>query len=441
VRPNAALEDFFSGVATGASEATKQIEGLKKQLDAMRASAGLRGPSVGMDMNALARSSRNPSNVNFGVLGQYSGGIGRQLPDMARQQTYSRSFNEIAERGDKASATSYDMGFQNRYLTREIKSGDMERRIKATLQAEEAAKRLSRQNQILIGQVALMERQARYGRIGGALANVYANNREGFNQLGGMAGRAGMGVGMGIAGLTASGYSGTIEGERFARELRVLSLELAAAFKPLMDAATGATQYVRKKMQSLTREDQDMVMRVGTAAAGAYVGSRIGGVFGGRGRAIGALAGGELGYRSPETIEAIKKGEGAIGGVYNFMNGDLGKRLTDAVSEAMDMNPFSRVYSSFKNLRKSIADNAGTESETGGLGQLAASALGGKLANNSADPNRRQLMLTEGTGFADAGSTFFALQEDLIRTQAAEQNEKIVNKLDEVKNEVAKLNK
>jgi hypothetical protein len=63
------------------------------------------------------------------------------------------------------------------------------------------------------------------------------------------------------------------------------------------------------------------------------------------------------------------------------------------------------------------------------------------MVQEEAKKESRKLMLTEGVGFAEAGSTYYDLAETLIRTQAAEANKPIVDKLDELKQEVGKLNK
>lgn len=442
VRPNAALENFFAGVATDTAAASKNISDMLRKLQSMKASGGLQTTGA-MNMAALAARSA-PVGPKFnpfaGMTTSPTGTMYRALPNLVRPQSYSNRYQEIATRGDTANQSRYEAGFQNRYLEREIGSGDMMKRIKATLQAEAAAKKLQRQNDRLIAQTRLMERQAKYGRIGGLAAHAIGENRERIGQIAGAAGRVGMGVGAGIAGLTASGYSGTIEGERFSRELRGLSLELAAAFKPLMDAATNLTRYSRQKMQSLDTNQQDLLMRGGTAIGGAVVGSKIGGLAGARGRVIGGLVGARLGYDSPEAIETIKKGEGIAGGAFKLATSDTLKKILQPVMDLLDFGPFAAIKQTkrFYDDVKTFSTDTGAQN-LGGFGKIASAALAGQTVE-PANQNRRQLMLTEGTGFSDAGSTFMALQEDLIRTQAAQDNP-VVTELKGVREEIAKLNR
>ncbi len=57
-------------------------------------------------------------------------------------------------------------------------------------------------------------------------------------------------------------------------------------------------------------------------------------------------------------------------------------------------------------------------------------------------PDRRDVMITDGVGFAEAGSTFYALQEELVRTDAAEStNKDVVDKLEEIRQLVEKQNR
>jgi hypothetical protein len=66
-----------------------------------------------------------------------------------------------------------------------------------------------------------------------------------------------------------SGFSGTVEEARFNNEWQSMTRELAAVFKPLMEAATDATRYVRQQLEKLDSNQQDLLMYGALGTVGA----------------------------------------------------------------------------------------------------------------------------------------------------------------------------
>lgn len=134
-------------------------------------------------------------------------------------------------------------------------------------------------------------------------------------------GKVGMGAaalagGAAVAGmgLARQGFAGTVEQAKFDLEMKMLSRELAAVMKPVMEVMTKGARYIRQQLQSLDEGGQNMVMGgmlLGGTAAGAWAlraGGRMLGMFGGAGAAAagtGAIAGGSL---------AAQAGGAAVGG-------------------------------------------------------------------------------------------------------------------------------
>jgi hypothetical protein len=315
-----------------------------------------------------------------------------------------------------------------------------------------------------------MEAQVKYGRYGGAAAYFYGQNREAISGAGRMAGGVAMGAAGTVAGLAASGYSGTVEGERFALEMRRLSLELAAAFKPFMDGLTNATRAIRKFIQEGGEERQNQIMRGGGAIAGGAIGAKIGSVFGPYGTAIGGGLGAIAGYNAPDMLdteryryqdimqggaseEMMKRNQSMRGmsaeqrQAYIEKNiAASAKMITESKAKVEAASPEDRerlskqYYAEAMQLKENINAMKKINKEESGFGSSAAAGLGAGSGAKAASESRK-LMLTEGVGFAEAGSTYYDLAETLIRTQAAEANKPIVDKLDELKQEVGKLNK
>ena len=71
------------------------------------------------------------------------------------------------------------------------------------------------------------------------------------------------------AGLVANGFAGTVEMERFSRELTLLSRELAGAFRPLITGVTGLARDARKRLEKQGPAEQDQLLAGGVIAGGA----------------------------------------------------------------------------------------------------------------------------------------------------------------------------
>ncbi len=157
----------------------------------------------------------------------------------------------------------------------------------------------------------------RYGSvIGGGL---YGFNQFRSSPLGGAIGRGSLALGAGITAGAMSGLSGTVEGNKLANEFKLINRELAGAFLPAVQAATGALRFLRKGLQSLGGGSQNALMAGGLAATGygaykAYgIGSQILAHAGGQaaGNAIGG--GGGAAARGAGSKASMLGGMGAAG--------------------------------------------------------------------------------------------------------------------------------
>lgn len=278
---------------------------------------------------------------------------------------------------------------------------------------------------------------------------------QGFANLKGMGAMAGLGV----AGLAASGFSGTVEGNRFNNELRVLSLELAAAFKPLQESITELVRRIRKNMQDMNEQEQNQVQALGIAGAGAAVGYKFGNV-------PGAIAGAVAGPFLQSARSVYNAGRLVVSGpdqnptVDDYMaHRDVtqvsGERRRQALMQKMQA--IDDAYYSYmeKYKKSSLADRylatvgnvLGSGDNVMGDEQLSepyfrkmrdeysrsrkaleemqkrfdkGQSMDDLFVDQKTNQDRRKVMLTEGTGFYGAGSTWFAIQETAITQMAAE---------------------
>lgn len=429
LRPNQALDDFFSGVEANAVKATVAVQ--KMKLDMLALSRAAKTMSPGMNMRALAGSAY------------------KVVPPMQRGRAFSNDYQRLMGNEDAAKKSAYENRFQNRYLESEIQDGTYRKKASDMIVAERAATRLQKRQDELLKQGRLIVREQRYGRFGGRLAHFYKENESAISGAMGAAGRTGSFLGRGAAaagvGLTVSGYSGTIEGERFAREMRVLSLELAATFKPMADAATEFTRRTRRNLQEMNRGQQDRLMVGAGVAAGAALGAKAGSMAGPKGALAGALVGGLLGGAAArsqtEAAQEQMRFDSVRGGGYSdafaYKNADLAKMSPAERLAEVERRREAIVQRGIRN-REQLRQFEGTadedrakkayfqaavnlKDEVNALEEIKKRTKAGQSIDGMMDvanPNRRQLMITEGTGFAGAGSTFFALQEDLARTTA-----------------------
>lgn len=168
----------------------------------------------------------------------------------------------------------------------------------------------------------------RYGLVGGTLVTGTQNvvNSPTGRALHGAAST----VGMGITGMAMAGFSGTVEGNRLAVELRLVSMELAGAFKPAIEMVTKALGVFRKFLEKLGPQEQSLLMLGGLAFGGAKLASWGGGLVGGAASAMGMGAGarmagaGMLGWMGAGAI-AQQTGYGSqlgyLGGAFSYLRG------------------------------------------------------------------------------------------------------------------------
>lgn len=99
--------------------------------------------------------------------------------------------------------------------------------------------------------------------------------------------RVGVAAGSTAAGMAASGFRGTVEGNRMHLELQMISRELAGAFLPAIKAVTAGLQLFRKWLEKIGPQTQSLIALGGLAAGGL-------GAVGLARRGIGGLIGGGL---------------------------------------------------------------------------------------------------------------------------------------------------
>ena len=118
--------------------------------------------------------------------------------------------------------------------------------------------------------VEAMERRARYDARFGALVGGIADRADRFRQS--TAYRIGAatatGVGTAVAGAAMSGFSGTVEGNRLNLEMKLVSRELAGAFKPAIELVTKALRGLRERLEKLTPRQQNLLMLGGLGFGG-----------------------------------------------------------------------------------------------------------------------------------------------------------------------------
>lgn len=301
----------------------------------------------------------------------------------------------------------------------------------------------------------IREQRLQYWRQEANAIRQRISESQGFANLKGMGAMAGLGV----AGLAASGFSGTVEGNRFNNELRVLSLELAAAFKPLQESITGVVRSMRKAMQDMTEQEQNQVQALGIAGAGAAAGYKIGGP-------IGAAAGLVAGPGLQVTKSIYNSGRMLVSGpdqnptvndymAFRDITQTSAEKRQQAIAEKMQA--IDTAYNSYidKYKRASLADRfmgiagnvLGSGDNVFGDEQLSepykrrmmdeyarsrraleemkkrtekGESMDDLFVDQKTNQDRRKVMLTEGTGFYGAGSTWFAIQETAITQMAAE---------------------
>lgn len=508
LRPNTDLDDFFAGVqsnAKGAGEAIKKFQldmrtlsqtakslggsisssGAMTEAERNRARAGqYRMPSLSgatpfsMNMGKLGQTAKDstaaqaaeklahveeyrtrmgtlsgaaPFHMNMGSLAQSAY---KFVSPMERPPARSNEYNRYVGNEESGKKSSYENRFQNRYLSGEIASGALQKQITSTIAAERESRKLQVTQDKLLSQSRLMYRQTRYGRAAGYLAHAYGENQGAISAGGSMAGSVGKYAGLGVAGLVTSGFTGTTEGERFARELRVLSLELAASFKPLMDGFTNLTRGARQWLQTLSPEGQDRLQTAGATAGGAYLGYRIAG-------APGAVVGAAIGFGVSEASIQSAKDEQQKSKEFNrdkyMLDMKPEERLKEIEKRKKQVDEDYRKESNFWTFdntevqdRKTNRDDVLREmrkqakreidiKKKKDAGMPLSEAEQEIFDQSKSNPNRRQLLITEGTGFAGVGDTFRALQEDVLRT-AAEQKSTTDGKLDDIKDELKDLN-
>lgn len=202
-----------------------------------------------------------------------------------------------------------------------------------------------------LDRVAALERRsqltAKYGRVGGGLA-AFAESRQG--QMLNGAGKTALAVG---GGLVANGMSGTVEANRIAMELQLISRQLAGAFKPAIDEVTAGLVGLRQLLGSMTGGQQRALMAGGLALAGGYAAQRAlvattGGGLGAAAATVGLKRAGVAGAVIGEGIsgyQGVQAAEASGGGASSYAR-EYGKRyipIAPGVSANMAQGAFGRL--------------------------------------------------------------------------------------------------
>lgn len=180
-------------------------------------------------------------------------------------------------------------------------------------------RQLLREQAAIARDVRAADLRQRYGgRLGGALAGAERFGQSGMGRtlLGGAAA-----AGATLGGMARSGFSGTVEQNRFDFEMKLLSREAAAAFKPMLELGTSLVTRARRLLEGLGPGGQDAMM-YGGAALGAYGTYRFAGAagrmlgFGGGAMAgaAGAAGGGAMGPAAMAALAGASGGGAAAGG-------------------------------------------------------------------------------------------------------------------------------
>ena len=194
----------------------------------------------------------------------------------ARTKAFAGEIDEVAKRQKVLLGVLADPRFQKHQqridgMRKQYELMTLRARNVATAQslADGSAARHLRSVTKLNEQYERMRREvelvAKYGERTGQVLARYGG------VLGGM-GRAGVAMG-GMAaasagGMARSGFEGTVELNRFNAEMKMLSRELAAAFKPLMTVATKAVRTGRRGMESMGPGGQNAIMYGGMGVMG-----------------------------------------------------------------------------------------------------------------------------------------------------------------------------
>lgn len=135
--------------------------------------------------------------------------------------------------------------------------------------------RQARQLEQITRQYERMRREAEMVAKYGETAGRFLSRHGGALSLAGGGLAAASGAGLGLA---RRGFQGTVEGNRFDLEMKMISRELAGAFKPLMDLATRAAGFARRRLERLDEGGQNLVAG-GLIAGGALTGGGVAGHF------------------------------------------------------------------------------------------------------------------------------------------------------------------
>ena len=173
------------------------------------------------------------------------------------------------------------------YLTTRNPLAEAQQRLRV-IQEERAANRERAQAD---QQARIHDLRQRFGVAGQMYGRLEQAGQSRFAKVAGT-GLAAFGATVG--GMARSGFSGTVEQNAFDYEWKLLTREVAAAFKPVLELMTKGVSSVRRFMEGLDGSGQRMVMIAGLLG-GAYgtlrVARTVGGVLGMAGSVLGGGAG------------------------------------------------------------------------------------------------------------------------------------------------------
>lgn len=221
-------------------------------------------------------------------------------------------------------------------------------------------------------------------------------------------------------GLAQRGFGGTVEQARFDYAMDQLSKQFAAVMRPILDGMTYAAVQIERRMRAMGGAEQNRLMGgiVGAGLGFGLLGGARGGVGGallgmgvlGDSPTLGAAGGALLGSRLGPVGAVV----GGIGGaIASARYGDLYEMYKRDV--ARDLGGSSVLSRGIAGL--SAAGASVFDAVTGGSATESLVARG-RLAPRGGTPEPPRAVTPFQAQMGDAGSTYFRMQEAMIRTTA-----------------------
>jgi hypothetical protein len=309
---------------------------------------------------------------------------------------------------------------------------------KEELRLQEAATRMQERKNTL---------QRRYGNtVGGAVDWAM---RFGGGPTGGKLLRAGgavaSSVGGSIVGGATAGFFGTVEGNRFYNEIKMINRELAGAFLPVMKAATSGFRTLRTTLQGFGEAGQNMVMLAGLSFSAyklaRFSGIGLGGFGSGAASAVGSAAGSaatsgkggagtiiaRTGVSALLAASAISGFSSPTGGREAFEEMGMGRKTAGWTSSYLSAaSPLGWANDAINNRRWGPLRLAGKFADSAGMAETGA-FLGGRDRDlmGDGDKSRRRVTIAD-AGFDPIGSGYERIANAVAMQTAQDELKKAI---------------